>query len=177
MDRVAIRPEEAVVRRTLEADIPAVLKLYDIARRTMRENGNPLQWPADGDYPGIRELQADMRREASYVLVYDEHIAGTFALVPGEEPSYAEIADGSWLNGLPYRTIHRLAGDTAYSGIAACCFEWCKRQCGSLRSDTHRDNLIMRLAFEKAGFMRCGVIRLENGGERTAYQWTDNGKG
>lgn len=201
MDRIRIIPEEARIRPTEEKDVSSVLGIYDMARQTMRESGNPSQWPADGGYPGIKELRGDMQRGASYAIEYEGRVVGTFALVPGEEPNYAYIHDGRWLDGAtvagaggqgrvnglpeqsakpeasrPYCTIHRLAGNPAYSGIASCCFEWCKRQCGSLRSDTHRDNIIMQKAFLKAGFVRCGIILLENGSERTAYQWTGDGK-
>ena len=198
MDRTRIKAEEAYIRPTEEKDIEAVLQIYGMARRTMLESGNPLQWPVDGGYPDLAELREDMRRGASYVIEYEGCVIGTFALVPGKEPSYANITDGHWMdeavgaekrehedrNGcrklpeksssaapLSYCTIHRLAGNPAYSGIAGCCFDWCKRQSASLRSDTHRDNRIMQHAFEAAGFVRCGIIFLANGSERTAYQW------
>ena len=198
MDRTRIKAEEAYIRPTEEKDIEAVLQIYGMARRTMLESGNPLQWPVDGDYPGLAELREDMRRGASYVIEHEGCVIGTFALVPGKEPSYARITDGHWMdeavgvekrehedrNGcrkhsekssaaapVSYCTIHRLAGNPAYSGIAGCCFDWCKRKSASLRSDTHRDNRIMQHAFETAGFVRCGIIFLENGSERTAYQW------
>ena len=207
MDRIRIKPGEACIRQTEEKDVEVVLQIYGMARRTMLESGNPLQWPMDGDYPGLAELREDMRRGASYVIEYEGCVIGTFALVPGEEPSYARISDGHWLDEdagaekpehedgsacqkikdgkgirkLPgksssaapvsYCTIHRLAGNPSYSGIAGCCFDWCKQQSASLRSDTHRDNRIMQHAFEAAGFVRCGIIFLENGSERTAYQW------
>jgi len=173
MDRIRIKPGEACIRQTEEKDVEVVLRIYGMARRTMLESGNPLQWPMDGDYPGPEELREDMRRGASYVIEYEGCVIGTFALVPGEEPSYANITDGHWPDedAGAYCTIHRLAGNPAYSGIAGCCFDWCKRQSASLRSDTHRDNRIMQHAFEAAGFVRCGIIFLKNGSERTAYQW------
>lgn len=186
MTRKRIGQDEAVIRHTSEADIPSVLRLYALARQTMRKTGNPLQWPEGGGYPGEADLAEDMRRGVSYVIEHRGSIVGTFALVPGEEPNYARITDGNWLDAqcgilkkdggaagqtLPYCTIHRLAGDPAYSGIAAVCFDWCKLGCSSLRSDTHRDNRIMQRAFDSAGFVRCGIIYLENGSERTAYQW------
>lgn len=175
MDRIRIKPGEACIRQTEEKDVEAVLQIYGMARRTMLESGNPLQWPEDGGYPGLAELREDMRRGASYVIEHEGSVIGTFALVPGEEPSYARISDGHWLDEdaahVPYCTIHRLAGNPSYSGIAGCCFDWCKQQSASLRSDTHRDNRIMQHAFEAAGFVRCGIIFLENGSERTAYQW------
>lgn len=184
MTRKRIGQDGAVIRHTTEADIPSVLRLYALARQTMRESGNPLQWPEKRAYPGLGELREDMRRNVSYVIEVSGSIVGSFALIPGKEPTYAKIYGGRWLDAgagaaannaeRPYCTIHRLAGDPAFSGIADCCFGWSKRQCGSLRADTHRDNIIMQHAFSAAGFVHCGTIFLTDGSERLAYQWMDD---
>lgn len=202
MTRKRIGQDGAVIRHTTEADIPSVLRLYALARQTMRESGNPLQWPEKRAYPGLGELREDMRRNVSYVIEVSGSIVGSFALIPGKEPTYAKIYGGRWLDEStetetdtdadadtsidanagaeannaerPYCTIHRLAGDPAFSGIADCCFGWSKRQCGSLRADTHRDNIIMQHAFSAAGFVHCGTIFLTDGSERLAYQWMDD---
>ena len=39
-----------------------------------------------------------------------------------------------------------------------------------LRIDTHRDNRIMQHLIEKHGFTYCGIIWLEDGTERLAYE-------
>ena len=36
--------------------------------------------------------------------------------------------------------------------------------------DTHKDNLIMQKFLSKNGFDRCGIIYVEDGTERIAYQ-------
>ena len=40
----------------------------------------------------------------------------------------------------------------------------------SLRIDTHRGNAVMRRMLEKNGFKYCGIIHLEDGDERLAFQ-------
>ena len=40
----------------------------------------------------------------------------------------------------------------------------------SLRIDTHRGNVVMRRMLEKNGFVYCGIIYLESGDERVAYE-------
>ena len=40
----------------------------------------------------------------------------------------------------------------------------------SLRIDTHRGNAVMRRMLEKNGFVYCGIIYLEGGEERVAYE-------
>lgn len=42
--------------------------------------------------------------------------------------------------------------------------------CQSLRADTHADNKIMQHLLEKNGFARCGIIHVEDGTPRVAYQ-------
>lgn len=166
----AISISEAVVRHTSGADIPDVLALYEGARRTMRENGNPAQWP--GAYPGEESLRKDMEAGVSYVISDGGLVCGTFALIPGIEPTYKEIYGGRWPDdSLPYCTIHRLAGARDRRGTAGICLGWCKLQCSSLRADTHKDNLIMQHILESSGFLRCGTILLADGSPRMAYQW------
>lgn len=47
---------------------------------------------------------------------------------------------------------------------------FCEVICPELRADTHKDNNVMQHLFEKNGFERCGVIYVENGTPRFAYQ-------
>ncbi|HNZ83431.1 MAG TPA: GNAT family N-acetyltransferase, partial [Sedimentibacter sp.] len=50
---------------------------------------------------------------------------------------------------------------------------WCFEKCRNLKIDTHRDNIPMQNLLNKNGFIRCGIIYLENGDERIAYQKAD----
>ena len=47
---------------------------------------------------------------------------------------------------------------------------WCLEHCESLRADTHADNKIMQHLLEKNGFTKCGIIHVEDGTPRIAYQ-------
>lgn len=130
------------VRRSNMEDIPAMMDLYAQARVFMRENGNPNQW--DDSYPSRELLEKDIAFGNSYIVENDEkNLAATFAFIKGEDPTYYGIENGAWLNHEPYGTIHRLAGNTSYHGIASGCISWCKSQIGNLRADTHEDNKIM----------------------------------
>ena len=151
-------------------DIPAMMDLYAQARVFMRENGNLNQW--DENYPSRELLEKDIAFGNSYIVEDDEkNLAATFAFIKGEDPTYYGIENGAWLNHEPYGTIHRLAGNTSYHGIASGCISWCKSQIGNLRADTHEDNKIMQHLLEKNGFVRCGIIHLANGAPRIAYQF------
>ncbi len=66
--------------------------------------------------------------------------------------------------------IHRLASVDGKKGVATFCLSWCFAQCGNIRIDTHKNNIPMQNLLRKNGYTRCGIIYLENGDERIAYQ-------
>ena len=121
----------------------------------------------------IRDVQLldDIRRGASFIIEEDGVTVGTFAFIPGIEPTYLKIYEGSWKEDFSkYATIHRLGSTRDSHGVAEACFDWAWEQIRNLRIDTHRDNRIMQHCIEKAGFEYCGIIYLESGDERLAYQ-------
>lgn len=158
-----------MVRKTLISDISAVMELFDKARGIMRDDGNMTQWT--GGYPSEEVLRRDMQAGHSYVITdATGAVVGTFAFIPGIEPTYIEIEGGAWLNDEPYGTIHRLASGPASHGIARECFQWCQGRIPNLRIDTHEDNRIMRHCIESFGFTYCGIIHLADGAPRLAFQ-------
>lgn len=151
-----------------EADLPWILKIYDIAKAYMRANGNPNQW--NGAYPDPETLRTDIEKQRLYVYKKAGSIHGVFMLLLEEEPTYAYIEDGSWREETPYGTIHRLAGDGEVRGLFAKCVAFCESKVKYLRADTHFDNHTMQHLLEKNGFERRGIIYLKNGDPRIAYQ-------
>ena len=103
-----------MIRLAQREDLSAILAVYEAARRYMRENGNPTQWGES--YPERAMLEEDIRRRQLYVDEQEGAIHGAFAFILGEDPTYAYIEDGAWLNDAPYGTIHRVAGDGAVKG-------------------------------------------------------------
>ena len=157
-----------LIRKTTEADIPEVEAIYAEARRFMREAGNFEQW-RDG-YPGICEIVSDIASGAGYVCVDEGEIVGAFYFRIGADPTYLKIYDGEWKNEADYGVIHRIAVKHHGRGIAEFIFSECFRRCGNLKIDTHIDNLPMQRCLSKNGFEYCGIIYLEDGDERLAYQ-------
>ena len=153
-------------------DLDAIMQIYDHARAFMAQTGNPTQW-GDG-YPRRQLLEADIAQGNCYVCVDDDGIQGVFVLIFWEEPAYADIQDGAWKNDAPYAAVHRLAGSGAVKGVAKACFDFCKGQIANLRADTHADNKIMQHLFEANGFERCGIIHVEDGSPRIAYQFVQS---
>ncbi|MBU9735839.1 GNAT family N-acetyltransferase [Diplocloster agilis] len=156
------------IRKATINDLNTILQLFREARAFMAESGNPDQWGTA--YPPKDLLINDIKEGNSYVCEKDGEIVGTFYFKKGEEPTYRKIYEGGWINELPYGIIHRITSKQGTKGVATFCIGWCYDQCGSIRIDTHRQNIPMQRTLKKNGFTRCGVIYLEDGSERIAYQ-------
>ena len=96
------------------------------------------------------------------------------------EPTYYKIFDGNWITGNDfknYMAIHRVAVSVSSRGKGVSTeiinySETLARENGrsSLRIDTHEGNIVMRKMLEKHGFVYCGIIYLEDGESRVAYE-------
>lgn len=149
-------------------DIPALLDIYEHARRFMAANGNPTQWPAN--YIQQDLLEADIATNTLYVCEDADGIQGVFMYAPGPDSTYLHIEDGNWLSDSPYHVVHRVASAGKVKGILAHIINWASAQSPVLRMDTHNDNKPMQHLLEKLGFTRCGIIFVEDGTPRIAYQ-------
>lgn len=165
---------ESVIRKAKTEELDSIMEIYAKARAFMAANGNPDQW-ADG-YPRRELIEEDLSREQLYVYETKDGIGAVFVFFIGEEPAYAKIWDGAWLNEEPYGTLHRIAVARYGEGIASKCLQWCYEQCRNMRGDTHEKNKSMQRLFGKNGFTKCGLVMVEDGTERIAYQKTDGQK-
>lgn len=157
------------IRRAIPEDVKTIMKIYEYARQFMAESGNLTQWsPA---YPNEDVVEKDIANGNCYVCVENETIVGTFALIIGEEPTYHTIEQGIWRCDMPYGTIHRLAGNGQAKGVSKACFDFCKSKIDYLRIDTHADNKPMQAAILKNDFKKCGIIHVENGDPRIAFDY------
>lgn len=164
------------IRKTTMADFGRAMELYAMARQFMKDHGNPTQW---GDrHPPKEQVMEDIQSGRSYLCVEDGQVLGIFYFSVEQEPDYARIYEGAWINEEPYGVMHRVAAPGIRKGTASFCVGWCLEQCGyNLRIDTHRDNIPMQKMLEKNGFQYCGIIHLKNGDERLAFQRTGMPKG
>ena len=103
-------------------------------------------------------------------LVLNDYPRAAFAFLHGEDPTYGYI-EGEWLSDAPYGTIHRIASDGTTRGVLAKAVEYVKKQYNHIRIDTHEDNIPMQGAILKNGFEYRGVIYLEDGDPRWAYEY------
>lgn len=156
------------IRKSTASDLPAILDLYADARAYMAENGNPNQWV--NGYPTPEMLENDIASGNSYVCLDGDRVVGTFFFVIGDDPTYAKIYDGAWLDDAEYGVVHRITSARDTRGVASFCLDWCFRRHGNIRIDTHEDNVPMQKCLLKNGYVRTGTIFLENGDPRIAFQ-------
>lgn len=159
------------IRKTVLEDLNKVMEIYENARQYMRENGNANQW--GNGYPSGTLIQEDIKEEKSYVCVDEGQIVGVFYFNIGPDPTYLNIYEGDWIKEGHYGVVHRIASASHKKGVASYCLKWSLDKCPNIRIDTHKDNVIMQQFLTKNGFARCGIIYLENGDERIAYQKVD----
>ncbi len=156
------------IRHASISDLDMMLSILSHAREFMKANGNPDQW---GDtWPSEEIIRQDIEKGNAYVVVEDNKIIATFALIFGVDPTYLEIRDGSWISDKPYMTIHRLASSMEYKGVFTFIIDDLKKYNTNIRIDTHKDNIPMIRQIEKNGFIYCGVISPIEGGKRVAYE-------
>lgn len=165
------------IRKSTHGDTGSLLALFDEARKTIARLGID-QW--QNGYPSLEVVSEDISLERSYAVNIDSQLCGTFVLIDNGEPTYDKIYEGDWKTGnesQDYVAIHRVAVSVAVrgKGISTAIISYAEshaRALGrtALRIDTHKGNIVMRRMLEKHGFEYCGVIYLEDGNPRVAYE-------
>ena len=150
-------------------DLNKIMAVLDAAREIMRSDGNKGQWI--NGYPDESVILKDIKEKNGYVVEEDSRIIAYFAFIPSPEPTYAKIYNGSWLNDtLPYHVVHRIGSTPDSHGVFKKIMDWCFSHDPNIRIDTHRSNRIMQHCITSYGFTYCGIIYLESGDDRLAYQ-------
>lgn len=156
-----------IIRKARIEELEEIMQIFAHARKFMAEHNNPNQW---GNHKPSREtIEADIKNGRSFVCEEDGKIAATFYYAEGVDPTYVKIYEGQWLNDEPYAVVHRIASAGTVKGAGSFCLNWAFEQCGNLKIDTHRDNVVMQNTLKKNGFSYCGIIYLEDGDERLAF--------
>jgi GNAT superfamily N-acetyltransferase len=167
------------VRVANESDLDEIMVIIEAAKEFIHSQGIH-QWV--NGYPSSDVILDDIKSGRSYVLVDEDNgaiMATSFISFDGES-TYDKIYEGEWSEeNAEFCVIHRVAVNSSYrrSGMANAMFEYAaklcrERGCKYLRADTHRDNLKMQGAMKKGGFFYRGIIYLENGHERFAFEKT-----
>jgi ribosomal protein S18 acetylase RimI-like enzyme len=164
------------LQHSKKKDIPIIMNIIADAQKYLANLGID-QWQ-DG-YPNTNQIELDINNDDSYIIINDEDVTiGTTVFTTKAESTYQNI-DGEWAtkDDAVYGVIHRLAVDDKYrnSGLAKFVFDECESRLKqmsiySMRIDTHRDNKGMQYMLKKRGYEYCGVIILDSGDERLAYE-------
>ena len=163
-----------MIRKTKPEDIPEIMNIIRDAQAGMKLLGIS-QW--QNGYPQRSLIESDVESGVSFVLLDEGGIIGTAVISFGGEPTYDYI-EGAWLTSeAEFVVIHRLTirPDRRGARLAERLFAEAERMCRergvrTMRIDTHEGNLPMQRAVERYGFVRCGVIYLNNGDPRLAYE-------
>ena len=151
-------------------DLDNILQVVEQARQIMRETGNMTQW--SNGYPSAQTILDDIVPGHGFVIELDGATVGYFHFSHGQnpEPTYSVIENGQWLDDKPYGVIHRLASGRTAKGIAKAAFDYAFSVIDTIRVDTHHDNIPMKNFLKKNGFTYCGIIYVNDGSPREAFQ-------
>ena len=161
-------------RKSVKSDIPKIMNIIKQAQSYFK-NQNIDQW--QNGYPNENVINNDIENKESYVMIKDNEIIATTVISFNKESVYENIIDGKWLTNGEYGVIHRIAIDNTYKGLGLShkIIKYTEKTClekgvCSIRVDTHEDNILMQSLLKKNGFKYCGIIYLEDGGKRVAFE-------
>lgn len=157
-----------LIRKTKISDLAECVAIYSSAREYMRASGNPDQWPSH--YPGEIDILSDIATGCGYVCEDNGEVVAVFYFAEGPDPTYSTIYDGEWKSNMPYAVIHRVAVKHHGKGIIDFIFNECFKASKHLRIDTHKDNIPMQKVLKRNGFEPCGIIHIETGAKRLAFE-------
>lgn len=161
-------------RRTVLEDIDNIMEIIKQAQAYFKEQGID-QW--QNNYPNVEVIINDINNEHSYVLLKDNTIVATVAVSFDGEKTYESIYEGQWITNGKFAVIHRIAVDNNYKGlgISSEIIKHIEKLClsrdvQSIKADTHEENLSMQKLLKKNDFKYCGIIYLESGHKRVAFE-------
>lgn len=157
------------IKKATLNDMPDIMLIISAAKQIMRTSGNLKQWN-DG-YPDENIIKTDIEAGYGYICLINNKTVAYFATIPGPDSTYSQIYEGNWINDTSqYYVIHRIASTPDSHNVFNSIINHCQKFTNNLRIDTHRDNKIMQHCILKNGFKYCGIIHINNGDERLAYQ-------
>lgn len=161
-------------RKSKKQDIEKIISVIKKAQDYLKEQGID-QW--QNGYPNKEIIEKDIDDESSYILIDGEKVIGTTVLSFDGEETYNSIYEGEWLTNGDYAVIHRIAVDRDLKrrGLGSKVLKEAEKECEnkkvkSIKIDTHRKNKAMQGLLNKNGFKYCGVIYLNDGNERIAFE-------
>ena len=161
-------------RQAKISDLDQIVEIIELSKKYLKETKVD-QWQ-DG-YPAKEDLRRDIESGNSYVLTNKDEILATTVISLDGESTYNSIFNGEWITNEDYIVMHRVAVHDKYKGKGI--FKELIKEAenlalnkgiSSIKIDTHRDNISMQRAVVKNDFKKCGIIYLEDGSERIAFE-------
>ena len=161
-------------RQAKISDLDQIVEIIELSKKYLKETKVD-QWQ-DG-YPEKEDLRRDIESGNSYVLTNKDEIVATTVISLDGESTYNSIFNGEWITNEDYIVMHRVAVHDKYKGkgifkelIKEAEVLALNKGISSIKIDTHRDNISMQRAVVKNDFKKCGIIYLEDGSERIAFE-------
>lgn len=163
------------IRKATLDDAKSVSEIFSLCRDGMRKSGID-QWQTGT--PNEETFLNDLKNGVAYVGTDEDKVVAYTAMVFGKDNTYDVIEDGKWLtDDEEYCVLHRVAVHPNFrgKGAASLFMDFAEKACRengikSARIDTHKDNLVMQHTILKNGYEYCGVITIDDGTKRLAYE-------
>lgn len=161
-------------RNAVKTDIKDIMNIIKQSQAYFKE-AEINQW--QNNYPNNDTISNDIDKKDCYVLLMNDNIVATIAVSFDGEKTYECIYEGQWITNNKYAVIHRLAVDNKHKGLGLSSQiiknveQLClNKSIYSIKVDTHENNLPMQKLLYKNKFKHCGVIYLEDGSKRIAFE-------
>lgn len=155
-----------MIRLATLNDINEIMPMIVEGRKHIQTYNIP-QWI--NGYPSVDTITQDINNNRGYVLIDNDEIIGYFVVLK-YDPCYDNI-DGKWIDDSDYVAIHRTVTKYFNKGLGSKMFDEIKKYYDHIRVDTHEGNISMNKCLLKNNFKYCGVIHLEDGSPRNAYEY------
>ena len=162
------------IRKAIPADADSIMHIFRQAQARLHTQGVN-QW--QNGYPNPEIVDRDIASGNGLICIMNSLICAAFVLSFDYEDTYDNIFKGQWLSTGQYGVIHRMAIGDAFKGqgLGTVMISHAEQIClsrgtHSIKVDTHRDNILMQSLLGKNQFCRCGIIYLEDGQERLAFE-------
>ena len=161
-------------RQAKISDLDQIVEIIELSKKYLKETKVD-QW--QNGYPAKEDLRRDIESGNSYVLTNKDEIVATTLISLEGESTYNSIFNGEWITNEEYIVMHRVAVHEKYKGKGI--FKELIKEAESLalnkgifsiKIDTHRDNISMQKALLKSSIEKCGIIYLDDGSERIAFE-------
>ena len=148
-------------------DLDTIMNMIEDGRKHIQSYNIP-QWI--NGYPSTETISEDIENNRGYVLIDGNEVVGYYVKI-NHDPCYDKI-EGKWENDSPYVAIHRTVTKYFNKGLGSKMFDEIKKEHDHIRVDTHEGNISMNKCLLKNNFKYCGVIYLNDGSPRNAYEYT-----